>query len=510
MSYVTRDDAKIYYEYIRSEKTSDTEVIVLIHGLGLDATTWDYVVPLFTEQYHVLRYDLRGHGRSSDGQTPLNWNLLCDDLSFLCSSTGLRKFHIVAHGIGGNVGLEFTYRSPERILSLTLLSTPCYYPEPVVDKISSYRRKLSDKNKIGKVALEMASQLCYPATEAKVKMLVEAYSNVSIPIYFELMEMFKQTLSIKQLNEIRTPILILTGELDPLYAPNIFATSMNYFSNALFFLISDSSNCVQIDQPIEFVKHVTRHIERSRTSNQIGQENTSEYGVFGEVSENFRMFVQERFEKSLAENQLEIEMLRKYRVSINGREVVGNWDRRYAKQLLLYLVLNSTVTREQVYEAFWGDSELSKAQNTLRVSLNYLKKLFETLGKGYSEKILLVERERISLLGTIQCDLVEFMEKIKIALNEQEEDKKRLLCHEILENAPLPLLAGFYDNWILKLREKMESQLVDLAKWMATYHERKEEYKKAHKYLKIALQFDEQIYDDIVLINEEMKRTRLL
>ena len=39
--------------------------VVLIHGLGLDHTTWDGHHAALAERYRVIRYDLFGHGQSA-------------------------------------------------------------------------------------------------------------------------------------------------------------------------------------------------------------------------------------------------------------------------------------------------------------------------------------------------------------------------------------------------------------------------------------------------------------
>ncbi|HCW18681.1 alpha/beta fold hydrolase, partial [Achromobacter sp.] len=36
--------------------------LVLLHGVGLDHTLWDDLVPLLEPDFEVLRYDLLGHG----------------------------------------------------------------------------------------------------------------------------------------------------------------------------------------------------------------------------------------------------------------------------------------------------------------------------------------------------------------------------------------------------------------------------------------------------------------
>ena len=46
---------------------SQTEpTVVLIHGLGLNREVWQWQVPALCDSYHVLTYDLFGHGASAE------------------------------------------------------------------------------------------------------------------------------------------------------------------------------------------------------------------------------------------------------------------------------------------------------------------------------------------------------------------------------------------------------------------------------------------------------------
>ena len=39
--------------------------MVLIHGLFLNSDCWKFQLPEFEKKFQVLRFDLRGHGRST-------------------------------------------------------------------------------------------------------------------------------------------------------------------------------------------------------------------------------------------------------------------------------------------------------------------------------------------------------------------------------------------------------------------------------------------------------------
>ena len=58
--YAEVNDTRLYYEI-----AGEGDPIVLIHGFTLDTRMWDDQFLEFSKQYKVLRYDVRGHGKSA-------------------------------------------------------------------------------------------------------------------------------------------------------------------------------------------------------------------------------------------------------------------------------------------------------------------------------------------------------------------------------------------------------------------------------------------------------------
>ena len=53
-----------HYEYIPATGRVTNVTLVLLHGLCLDRTSWDSVLPILTESYNVIRYDCPVMGRT--------------------------------------------------------------------------------------------------------------------------------------------------------------------------------------------------------------------------------------------------------------------------------------------------------------------------------------------------------------------------------------------------------------------------------------------------------------
>jgi 3-oxoadipate enol-lactonase len=101
------------------EAESDGVAVVLVHGLALDARMWDDQVPALKETARVVRYDLRGFGRSTrDADTPYSH---ADDLWLLLDHLGIDTAVLVGLSMGGRIVLEATLAAPQRVRALVLL-----------------------------------------------------------------------------------------------------------------------------------------------------------------------------------------------------------------------------------------------------------------------------------------------------------------------------------------------------------------------------------------------------
>ncbi|MCR2521862.1 alpha/beta fold hydrolase, partial [Salmonella enterica] len=62
MSYADLSQARLFYVI---DGPADAPVLVLSNSLGTNADMWARQVPALSKHFRVLRYDTRGHGKSS-------------------------------------------------------------------------------------------------------------------------------------------------------------------------------------------------------------------------------------------------------------------------------------------------------------------------------------------------------------------------------------------------------------------------------------------------------------
>jgi 3-oxoadipate enol-lactonase len=98
--------------------------VVLIHGHSVDLRLWDEQVPALTAAgFRVIRYDVRGHGRSMAPPTGYTWENYAADLRELLDRVNVRAAHVVGLSMGGGIALQFALDFPARVLSFTLVDS---------------------------------------------------------------------------------------------------------------------------------------------------------------------------------------------------------------------------------------------------------------------------------------------------------------------------------------------------------------------------------------------------
>jgi pimeloyl-ACP methyl ester carboxylesterase len=106
---------------------SDGPVVVLLHGFPENRSSWQAMTPsLVAAGFRVLAPDQRGY---SPGARPLNRHSyvtpeLVADVLALVDASGADKVHLVGHDWGGYVAWAFALAHPDRLHTVTSLTTP--------------------------------------------------------------------------------------------------------------------------------------------------------------------------------------------------------------------------------------------------------------------------------------------------------------------------------------------------------------------------------------------------
>ncbi|MBR8839428.1 MAG: alpha/beta hydrolase [Stigonema ocellatum SAG 48.90 = DSM 106950] len=195
------------------------EPLLLIAGFDCDSSYWSAVMPALINKYQVIRVDNRGVGQSSAPDYPYSIQQMADDAAALLNYLGI-TIHVAGHSMGGQIAQELALAHPEKVKTLTLLSSwgkgnAKFYS--LIELFGDLPKKL-DVKFYQKILLPwMFTSEFYSSTGAIEQIInfIEEYPYLPTPhgLYHQSRAILKSDTS-KNLINICCPTLVVVGKED--------------------------------------------------------------------------------------------------------------------------------------------------------------------------------------------------------------------------------------------------------------------------------------------------------
>jgi abhydrolase domain-containing protein 6 len=110
------------HRVVYSEGGQD-EPVVLLHGFGASADSWNRFAKPLTKRYHVIAPDQPGWGASTRIESAsYGYPAQLDRLHEFLSALGLKRVHLVGHSMGGFIASAYAARYPGEVITLGLIA----------------------------------------------------------------------------------------------------------------------------------------------------------------------------------------------------------------------------------------------------------------------------------------------------------------------------------------------------------------------------------------------------
>jgi 3-oxoadipate enol-lactonase len=246
-------------------EAGEGEAIVLVHGFGLDAAMWEPQWPALAASHRVIRYDLRGYGRSTQPTTPYSH---VDDLLALIDFLHARPVHLVGLSMGGRVALRAVAHEPQAFRSLTLVDAAADGHVWSADWLQRWREmtrlaKTGDLKAAKQLWLQhilFAEARKQPTTADALQQMVLAYSGWHLANQDP--ELGPKHPYVESLSSVTVPTLVMVGELD---LPDFRAIAEHLASqlpNATLRQIAQAGHMSNMEAPRRFNELLLEHLRR--------------------------------------------------------------------------------------------------------------------------------------------------------------------------------------------------------------------------------------------------------
>jgi pimeloyl-ACP methyl ester carboxylesterase len=109
-----------------SAGSEDGELVLFLHGFPQFADVWlEIMQPVSKAGFHAVAVDQRGYSPGARPPATGDYavDFLTSDILAFADAFGARQFHLVAHDWGGVLAWQIAAQDPDRLLTLTVLST---------------------------------------------------------------------------------------------------------------------------------------------------------------------------------------------------------------------------------------------------------------------------------------------------------------------------------------------------------------------------------------------------
>ncbi len=216
------DGARLAYEDV-----GEGPVVTLLHPGLWDMRTWDpQIEPLLDAGYRVLRYDLRGYGRSSRPLPGAPYSHVRDVIALL-DVRGVPTTALVGCSIGGAIAIDVTLSHPERVWALVPVASALPGFEPTQEEDDWWEDigapieealAAGDLDRAQHLRLELLWAPLGIEDEAGRRIRDIAFDNLHELSMDESGAEELDPPAARRLNEIDVPTLVLKAEHDPPYS----------------------------------------------------------------------------------------------------------------------------------------------------------------------------------------------------------------------------------------------------------------------------------------------------
>jgi pimeloyl-ACP methyl ester carboxylesterase len=249
---------RLYYEVAGSG-----DALVLIHGNEGDRRHWDHQFDALARDFRVVRYDVRGYGKSSlpvEGE-PYTGS---EDLATLLDQLGIPKAHIGGWSMGSGIAVDFVLAYPERAMSLISVGPWVVgYSSPAVQSLLSDFAAVAVAHAEGgpSAAVEAWNQAPFWVPTVRDSTAGAEFTRIAADYSWwafshSTPERFFEPNAPQHIAEIQVPTLILTAEHDVPACLEIADLLDQKVPDSRKIVMAGTGHLLQMEKPREFNQHV--------------------------------------------------------------------------------------------------------------------------------------------------------------------------------------------------------------------------------------------------------------
>lgn len=239
--------ARLHYEL---SGPTGAPAVVFGPSLGTELSLFDPQLDAFIKDHRVIRFDLRGHGKSEVPKGPYAVSDLAEDVVALLTELEIKEFSYVGVSIGGAIGLWLALNLGHRLHELVICASAARFGDP-----QGWSERASQVRAHGTGFLEPSRCGTWFTPEfaekhpGEARRLIEMLRRTPPEGYAGCCEAIGSFDVRDRLHEITVPTLVLAGETDPATPVEICRGIVDGIRNARLVVIPKAAHLLTAEQP---------------------------------------------------------------------------------------------------------------------------------------------------------------------------------------------------------------------------------------------------------------------
>tara|TARA_B100000676_G_scaffold309400_1_gene372866 strand:- start:9023 stop:9829 length:807 start_codon:yes stop_codon:yes gene_type:complete len=228
------------------------ETVLFHHGVGIDMDIWADWLPVLSTDFRCVRFDMRGCGRSTEPPADYNWAMdsMMADLLAVADAVGAERFHLIGESVGGTISLYTAINAPDRILSVTALSTG--HRGNYIQQVGAWR-EIVEKEGFSAWTKKMMAHRFYPGAvdEDVYDWFSETQAGASPETTLALGEMLMAQDLSGDLKNIHCPVLLIHPDSSPFLPVTMSAEIHSLLPNSELMVIPHAKHAIACSHATE-------------------------------------------------------------------------------------------------------------------------------------------------------------------------------------------------------------------------------------------------------------------
>jgi pimeloyl-ACP methyl ester carboxylesterase len=222
-------------------------LVLFLHGIRGNRGNWSHQLDFFSKRFKAAAWDARGFGDSDDYAGWLQFDHLIGDVLRVVEHFKAEKIHLVGLAMGGRIGRHIALRHPERLHTLTMVSTNPGFDALSVDEV---RRFVTERSH--RTPASVASLLGSRARPGALEEVAQSLSMLREHSYLKMLEASVAQDRAAPIEQIRVPTLVIAGDEDRVLPPALTRDMTRRIPGAELVMMEGIGHFPNLEQPERF------------------------------------------------------------------------------------------------------------------------------------------------------------------------------------------------------------------------------------------------------------------